>query len=134
MAELYNAPKIYDDILVTYDGDLLAIQRSAIGFGEGSSEAIRQTGPFFFEPPIQDSFPWAKYQDKTPEHQLFGYVRQGGRARNIYYLTNGTFTDMDPLDSSLIRKTYLGGHVYEIDEIEVAVLTAAGFGSSIVEK
>lgn len=134
MAELYNAPKIYDDLLVTYDGDLLAIQRSAAGFGEGASIAIRQTGPFFFEPPIQDSFPWAKYQETSIDHQLFGYVRQGGRARNLYYLVNGTFTDVDPLDSTVVNKVYLGGHVYEISEDEVAILTAAGFGANIVEK
>lgn len=87
-----------------------------------------------FQPPADDRFPWADYRSHTPDHELFGYVRQGVRAKNLYYLVNGSFTDVDPLDPSLVRKVYYGGHRYEVDADEAAVLTAAGFGANITEE
>lgn len=85
-----------------------------------------------FSPPAQDSFAWANYRDKSAEHQLFGYVRKGSRAQNLFYLTNGTFTNVDPLNPNLVDKVYYGGHIYEITEEEAAILTAGGYGSNIV--
>lgn len=85
-----------------------------------------------FSPPVEDKFAWADYRDNSIAHRLFGYVRRGDRAQNLFYLVDGTFTNVDPLNPSLVAKVYYGGHVYDVTPEEAAVLTDAGYGSSIV--
>lgn len=99
---------------------------TAVGFGTGTQTA-NWTKSLIFRPPVEDKFPWADYREKTPDHALFGYVRQGNRARNIYLLKNGTFTNVDPLDPAIVDKVYLGGHEWFVTPEEKAVLVAAGY-------
>jgi hypothetical protein len=84
-----------------------------------------------FSPPVDDNFAWADYRDTSPPHQLFGYFRQGDRAKNLFYLKTGVFTNVDPLDPGLVEKVYYGGHIYEITDEESSVLVAAGYGDYI---
>lgn len=53
------------------------------------------------------------------------------RGRNVYLLTNGTFTENKPSNMATVDKVYYGGHDIEVTEEEVAALTAAGYGSNI---
>lgn len=53
------------------------------------------------------------------------------RGRNVYLLTNGTYTENQPGDMTTVQKTYYGGHDIEVTEEEVASLTAAGYGAYI---
>lgn len=102
------------------------VSRTATGFGS-SAQSATWTKSLIFRPPVEDKFPWADYREKTPDHALFGYVRQGNRARNIYLLKNGTFTNVDPLDPAIVDKVYLGGHDWFVTPEEKAVLVAAGY-------
>ena len=80
-----------------------------------------------FRPPIEDRFPWSDYRENTASHRLFGYATQGNRARNIFRLTDGTYTNTDPRDQTLVARTYYGGHEYFVTETEKAELVSAGY-------
>ena len=69
--------------------------------------------------------------DERFANQLGYHVRPSSRGRNIYKLTNGTYTDDQPSDPDRIVKVYYGGHDIEVDEQEAAELTAAGYGDYI---
>lgn len=85
-----------------------------------------------FVPPVQEKFAWASYRDNSAAHRLFGYVRQGDRSQNLFYLKDGTFTNVDPMNQELVDRVYYGGHTYEITDDEATILTNAGYGSYIV--
>ena len=53
------------------------------------------------------------------------------RGRNVYLLTNGTYTENQPGDMTTVSKIYYGGHDIEVTADEVASLTAAGYGEYI---
>jgi hypothetical protein len=114
----------------TSDGTAIyfeTLPRAATGTGTGSSTPGVWTKSLIFRTPVEDKFPWADYREKSIDHALFGYVRQGNRARNIYLLTNGQFTNVDPLDPTLVEKVYYGGHEHFVTPEEKAVLVAAGY-------
>jgi hypothetical protein len=46
-------------------------------------------------------------------------------------MTDGSFTESQPFDDSLIAHTYHGGHVHTLTATEEADLTAAGYGAYI---
>jgi hypothetical protein len=80
-----------------------------------------------FRPPADDDFRWANYRDQNAESVLFGKLTQGVRARNIFKLTSGVYTNVDPRDPALVSKVYYGGHQYFVDDAEKAELVAAGY-------
>ena len=53
------------------------------------------------------------------------------RGRNVFLLTNGTFTENEPNDNATITRVYFGGSDNEVSADEVASLTAAGYGAYI---
>lgn len=59
------------------------------------------------------------------------YLQPGEVGRNVFKLTNGTYTEDDPVDSAMVEKVYHGGHVHELTAQEVSDLTAAGYGAYI---
>lgn len=81
---------------------------------------------FTFRPPADDDFPWADYRDNSPAHRLFGYIKSGSRARNVYKLDDGRFVTVDPLDGTVVR-TYLGAHDNLVTADERDDLIAAGY-------
>jgi hypothetical protein len=103
------------------------LPRTASGSGAGSSPPSNWTKSLIFRTPADDKFPWADYRENTIDHVFFGKVRQGNRARNIYRLTDGTFTNVDPLNPVLVTTVYYGGHDYFVTPEEKAVLVAAGY-------
>lgn len=58
----------------------------------------------------------------------YGTVVEG---RNVFIMSDGTVTESDPSDWSLVAHALWGGHVEPITDAEAALLTAAGFGAYI---
>jgi hypothetical protein len=100
--------------------------RTAVGSGT-STETSDWTKSLIFRTPGEDRFPWDNYRNSEPAHRLFAKADQGYRARNIFLLTNGTYTNTDPLDPTLVNKVYLGGHNHFVTQTEKDQLVAAGY-------
>jgi len=64
-------------------------------------------------------------------YRLFRFYAPLPRGRNVFLLTDGTFTENEPADFSTIATTYHGGHTHDITAEESAALTAAGYGAYI---
>lgn len=63
--------------------------------------------------------------------RLWRFYQPEARGRNVYLLTDGTYTEVEQRDTGQVSKVYLGGHLNEVDADEVASLTAAGYGAYI---
>jgi hypothetical protein len=63
--------------------------------------------------------------------RFWRFYEPEARGRNVYKLTNGTYTEVDIRDEGQIVKIYHGGHLNEVTAQEVADLTAAGYGAYI---
>ena len=70
-------------------------------------------------------------KDQRLANRLGGRIEASARGRNIFLLTNGTYTDNQPSSLTMVSKVYYGGHDNEVDAAEVAALTAAGYGAYI---
>lgn len=64
-------------------------------------------------------------------NRLGGRIEPSPRGRNIYLLSDGSYTENQPSYSVDVSKVYYGGHEIEVDATEVASLTAAGYGAYI---
>ena len=64
-------------------------------------------------------------------HNLFRHYANRPQGRNIYRLNDGSYTENDPSDYSMVSRVYYGGHVYEVTAEEETELTAAGYGAYI---
>lgn len=53
------------------------------------------------------------------------------RGRNVFQLTDLSYTENEPQSMSTVLKVYYGGHDIVVDATEVASLTAAGYGAYI---
>ena len=58
---------------------------------------------------------------------IFKYLRNFPRGRNVYKLTDGSFTETQPGNMDLVAKIYHGGHIHEVTAEEEADLIAAGY-------
>lgn len=79
-----------------------------------------------FRPPTD---PYVRFDDGSGEG-IFSYLKGWPRGRNVYKLTNGTYTESQPDDED-IAKIYHGGHIHPLTAEEEADLTAAGYGDYI---
>lgn len=70
-------------------------------------------------------------QEKRMAGRLCSRIVPSSRGRNIYYLTDNSYTENQPSDISYISRIYYGGHDNSIDATEVASLIAAGYGAYI---
>jgi hypothetical protein len=70
-------------------------------------------------------------EEQRLANRLARHVEPTARGRNVYLLTNGTFTEIQPSNIATVNKVYYGGHDIEVTAEEVAALTAAGYGSNI---
>jgi hypothetical protein len=90
-----------------------------------------------FRPPTDDFVPLAlpPEPDASAEERLaYGLFRHYGndpRGRNVFKLVDGTITENEPNDNTLIARTYFGGSNNIVSDAEVAELTAAGYGAYI---
>jgi hypothetical protein len=58
---------------------------------------------------------------------LFSRLEQGERRLNVYKLSDGTYTSIDPRNDNLVVKTYFGSHNNIVTAEEKADLIAAGY-------
>ena len=100
--------------------------RIATGSG-ASTQTANWTKSLIFRPPVEDRFPWDNYRNAEPAHRLFSKANQGYRARNIFRLNTGAYTNTDPLDPTLVERTYYGGHEHFVTQTEKDELVAAGY-------
>ena len=70
-------------------------------------------------------------QEARLAYSLFRHFDAEPRGRNVFLLTNGTFTENEPNDNTTITRVYFGGSNNEVSASEVASLTAAGYGEYI---
>ena len=91
-----------------------------------------------FTPPTDNWLHLSDFDVDTPNteetrisYSLLRHFQAMPRGRNVYRLANGTFTENEPADMTLVTATYWGGHNNEITDIEAAALTAAGYGAYI---
>ena len=103
------------------------VLRNATGSGASTDIPTNWTKTLIFRPPVEDRFPWDSYKSSTPDHRLFAKASQGYRARNIFQLTDLSYTNVDPLDPTLVKTTYLGGHDIVVTPEEKTQLVAAGY-------
>jgi hypothetical protein len=94
-----------------------------------------------FTPPTDDFVRPTLYENQARGFILSGEQRLANRlaahrtptarGRNVYLLTDGTYTENQPGDMTTVSKVYYGGHDIEVTADEVASLTAAGYGEYI---
>ena len=90
-----------------------------------------------FRPPTDDfvylGIPPKEFdsQEARLAYSLFRHFDAEPRGRNVFLLTNGTFTENEPNDNTTITRVYFGGSNNEVSASEVASLTAAGYGEYI---
>ena len=70
-------------------------------------------------------------KEKRLAYALFKHYDPEPRGRNVFLLTNGTYTEDEPNDTTTISKVYWGGSNNDITASEAASLTAAGYGAYI---
>lgn len=104
---------------------------TATGSGTGASINVNWLKSHIFRVPITEGYPFAERLSEESADRLFSYTPQGARAKNLYRLTDGTYTTTDPRRPELIDRAYYGGHDIFLTDDEVTQLTAAGYGASI---
>ena len=82
-----------------------------------------------FTPPTDNLVRWADPFNRSIEHQLFKFLAPGARGRNVFKLTDNSYTEAQPGDMSTVKTTYHGGHKHTVSAAEAALLTAAGYGA-----
>jgi hypothetical protein len=80
-----------------------------------------------FKPPTDNYVNWAL----PGERGILAVLRPGARGRNVFKMTDGSFTEFQPAYYDQIAITYHGGHIHEITATEEADLRAAGYGDYI---
>ena len=110
-------------------GGILYI-RTATGSGAGTSNAD-WVKSHIFRVPYTYNYPGATYRDEGAANRLQRYNRTNVRVRNLYELTDGSYTTVDQRDQGQVAKLWLGGHDHYLTDAEVVELTTAGFGASI---
>lgn len=84
-----------------------------------------------FTPPTDELVVWADPFDRRIDHRLFRFLHPGARGRNVFKLTDNSYTENEPGDRSTVKVTYYGGHSHPVSAAEAALLTAAGYGSNL---
>ena len=110
-------------------------RREASGTGTGTSTG---TGLrfFVFRPATDLEVDWLGTRHMygmriTPYRSLARFLQPGPRGRNVWKLNDGTYTENDPGDETVVEKIYHGGHNNVVDANEKAELVGAGYGDYI---
>lgn len=106
------------------------LPRTATGTGVGDYVPSAWVKSNIFRPPATDFYRGGDRLGEGVDNRLGTYYKDV-RAPNIYKLTDGTYTIVDPRGADRIAKVYLGSHANFLDAQEVADLTAAGYGDYI---
>lgn len=84
--------------------------------------------PTFTPPTIADVpavYPTSDEQDP------WRFFSNGLRGLNVWKLTDGTYTQVEPQTLANVAVVYHGGHIHPITAAEAVLLTAAGYGGNI---
>lgn len=109
---------------------LRIVPKTATGSGTGTQSAT-QTQLYLFRPPTDNLVRWADFNGSGIEHALFKFYVPGARGRNVYKLTNGTYSENDQSDPTVVDTTYYGGHDNLVNSTERDSLVAAGYGDYV---
>ena len=80
-----------------------------------------------FRPPTDE---FVRYGDPLlggVQARLWRFFTPEDRGRNVYKLTDGSFTEADLRDEGQIVRVYLGGHDNYVTDAEADALVAAGY-------
>ena len=105
------------------------VDRTGSASGTGNSTAT-QNKLFIFRTPTSE-LPAADFFAKDIANRLFSYATPGTRGKNIYKLTDGSYTDVDPRDPADYTKLYYGGRINFVSAEEKADLVSAGYGEYV---
>ena len=106
------------------------VRASGTGSGTGSQSATHYK-VFLFRPPTDNLVAYVEYNRDWLENRLFRFYQPEPRGRNVYKLTDGTFSENEQYDQSLVSITYHGGHVIPVTQAEKDDLVAAGYGAYV---
>lgn len=80
-----------------------------------------------FRPPTD---PFVQFDDGSGEG-IFAYLTGWPRGRNVFKMTDGSFTESQPSDMTEVAHIYHGGHIHPLTDQEEADLRTAGYGDYI---
>lgn len=104
---------------------------SATGSGTGSETPASFYKVLIFRPPTDNLVRWADFSGNGLANRFFRYLTPGARGRNVYKLTDGTFTENEQRDLSTVDVIYYGGHENIVTQSEKDDLVAAGYGEYV---
>ena len=104
--------------------------RSAEGSGVGTDTAV-WTKSHIFRVPYTYQYVGGFFNDLDAANRLGSYIKSNVRARNLYKLTDNSYTIVDQRDLGQVKKVWYGGRDHFLTAAEVEELTADGFGASI---
>jgi hypothetical protein len=105
--------------------------RNGTGTGIGSDALVEWMKSHIFRMPSSEKVRYAHRLFEGAPDALFAHSPKGPRAKNLYRLTDGSYTTTDPRRPELIERQYFGGHDNFLTDPEIVELTAAGYGSYI---
>ena len=82
--------------------------------------------PLVFIPPTAPLRPAAIHRNH-PGWGLFRHYRPWDAGINVWLLDDYSVTTTEPVGLDGVRRTFHGGHLHEVDELEAAALIAAGY-------
>jgi len=108
------------------------LPRTATGSGTGSTGAsVTWNKLFIFRPPVNDSFAWNDRLRPVAGDFLLRKLVPGTRAKNVYKLTDGSYTTNQPAEVEDYLLVHLGAHNNFVSASEKADLVAAGYGDYV---
>jgi hypothetical protein len=105
-------------------------QRTASASGTGTSSTTVVKLLLFRTPSTTEIAP-AERDDDSIAGRLFRYAEPSYAGVNVYKLTDGSFTEVEQRDYTLIAKIYYGGSKNFVTQAEKDDLIAAGYGSYV---
>lgn len=105
------------------------VQRSVTNSGLGT-QTVQSVKLLIFRTPTDTLAP-ADWRNGSISNRLFRYAQPTNRGKNIYKLTNGTFTDIDQRNPDVVSRVYYGGTINYVTQAEKDDLIAAGYGEYV---
>lgn len=107
-----------------------ALLRTCTGSGDGTGLG-EWNKSHIFRVPYTYQYVGGYFNDTDPANRLASYIKNNVRARNLYKLTDNSYTTIDQRDMGQVKKLWHGGRDHFLTPAEVEELTADGFGASI---
>lgn len=112
--------------------------RAGSGTGQGSDTPATWIRLYLFRTPtdLEVDFTGAYRVQLVTQRQraafnLYRFYEPGPRGRNVFKLTDGSYTENQPAEDEDIDIVYYGGHNHYVDDVEKSELVAAGYGAYV---